>query len=125
MCMLIIKEVDNLVMETERAKRNRMSKGKLWRKGSNEPITMAEDRISQLPDCYSSYFFIPSHHLYRLNESSFQALDMVWVSTPLLYFEGFKDVTFHRMIDKEGMFLRFWIIVWNVAGCISKFQTCS
>ena len=42
----------------------------------NETNNMAKDRISQLPDPVIHHIFlIPSHHLYRPNESSFQALE--------------------------------------------------
>lgn len=89
-------------MTMKRAKRNC---GETFNK---EPNNMDEDRISQLPDSLIHHIFslLPTIYIVRMSCLS-KRWRRVWVSTPFLHFEGFKNVDSDCITDKKGMFLRF------------------
>ena len=95
-------------MTRKQAKRNCGSKV------DNETNSMAEDRISKLPNDLVHYIFsfLPTIYIVRMGRLSKQWKRM-WVSTSYLHFEDeFENITFTRKGNKRNMLLKL------VANCL-------
>lgn len=95
-------------MATKRVKRD--CGGKVH----DEPNTMYEDRISQLPDSliHHIFSFLPTIYIVRMCILS-KRWRHLWISTPFLCFHEVKDITFlrkvntHKKVNQRHLFFKF------------------